>query len=299
MPMTTDQAKALRGLMERRQSADADPPELPPRTALTVAVTSGKGGVGKSNIALNLAIALAKANHSVCLLDANLGLGNLDLLCGLNGYWNLSHVLSGARTLQEVVLKGPCGIELIPGASGLCELADCHDVAQRDFLAQLEEMETRHEFLILDTGTGIHTVVRQFVASADVVLNISTPEPTSVANAYAALKALAAADIPRLEVIVNQAASAEQARLIFERIEQTCRIFLQSKIGNWGVIPHDEAVPHAVAWRKPFLLESPHAPASRAVREIASRIAAFAEQHRSQRRFFDRFRERISRSGSL
>src|SRR5690606_28127181 len=110
MPMTTDQAKALRGLMERRLVTD-DAPALPPRTALTVAVTSGKGGVGKSNIALNLAVALAKANHSVCLLDANLGLGNLDLLCGLNGYWNLSHVLSGARTLQEVVLQGPCGIQ--------------------------------------------------------------------------------------------------------------------------------------------------------------------------------------------
>src|SRR5262245_61998403 len=107
-----DQAQILRGMMERRtELAVVEPLPVRPQ-ARTVAVTSGKGGVGKSSVALNLAIALQKMGHSVCLFDANLGLGNIDLLCGLNGYWNLSHVVSGARTVSEIVLEGPCGIHV-------------------------------------------------------------------------------------------------------------------------------------------------------------------------------------------
>src|SRR5262245_37802904 len=107
-----DQAQILRGMMERRTELAAVEPHAPVPHARTIAVTSGKGGVGKSTVALNLAISLQKFGHSVCLLDANLGLGNIDLLCGLNGYWNLSHVVSGARTVSEIILDGPGGVHV-------------------------------------------------------------------------------------------------------------------------------------------------------------------------------------------
>src|SRR5579863_3134542 len=121
--MMSDQAQVLRGLMEHRDEAPWRQSSARQKTgvAKTVSITSGKGGVGKSNIALNVGIALAQAGHSVCLLDANLGLGNIDLLCGLNGYWNLSHVMNGVRTLDDICLEGPCGLRVIPGASGLSE----------------------------------------------------------------------------------------------------------------------------------------------------------------------------------
>lgn len=226
----SDQAKVLRGLMERRQIAAIGPLVSTPKTAQTIAVTSGKGGVGKSNIALNLAIALARRNASVCLLDANMGLGNIDLLCGLNGYWNLSHVINGARDLKDVILCGPAGVNVIPGASGLAEAADCPEAAQDELLRQLRELERTHDFLIVDTGTGIHRTVRQFVTPADVVLVVTTPEPTSIADAYATIKALSACEVDRIETLVNQADSHQQARAILGRLQQTSRMFLRRDV---------------------------------------------------------------------
>jgi flagellar biosynthesis protein FlhG len=165
-----DQATILRGIIETRQEARPEPSSAGPHRARTIAVTSGKGGVGKSNIALNMAIAMSRLGKSVCLLDACLGLGNLDLLCGLNGYWNLSHVVTGTRSLKDVVLDGPDGIHVIPGASGLIELADCPETLQRELLFQMEELERSHDILIVDTSTGIHRIVRQFATAADQIL---------------------------------------------------------------------------------------------------------------------------------
>ena len=285
-----DQARALRGLVE--QHADAAVPLVPagrPR-ACTIALTSGKGGVGKSVIALNLACALAHAQQKVVLLDANLGLGNLDLLCGLNGYWNLGHVISGARTLAEIVLDGPFGVKLLPGASGLQDVADCAPAAQRDVLSQLGELEATHDFLVIDTATGIHQSVRHFVAAADIVLVVTTPELTSIANAYATLKSLAAIpDIPEPEVLVNQSASPEQAREIMHRLQQTARTFVHTHVSGSGFIPHDTAVPDSVARRLPFLAAAPRAPVSRAIHQLARRMINTRETRLAAKSFFERY----------
>ena len=291
----SDQANALRGLMERRHSPPAVEPEPIVASKLhTIAVTSGKGGVGKSNIALNLAIALAGMDASVCLLDANLGLGNIDLLCGLNGYWNLSHVITGARALNDIVLKGPGHISVIPGASGLNDMADCPPSAQQDIFSQLEDLEQAHDFLIIDTGTGIHRSVRQFVTLADVVLIVSTPEPTSIADAYATIKSLCGADVGRMEALVNQADSPRQAQTVIERLQQTARLFLETKIESAGLIPRDHHVGNAVAKRTPLLIDSPHSPAARAIRQLARRLKTLAGVQPSRGAFFPRIRQRYA-----
>ena len=172
----SDRAQALRGLMQRLQSERSKATGIAPgRLACAIGVTSGKGGVGKTNIALNLAIALTRLEARTCLVDANLGLGNIDLLCGLNGYWNLSHVVSGARNVREIVLAGPEGVNLIPGASGLTDLADCPAAAQSDVIRQLTEFEEGHDFLVIDTGAGIHRTVCDFLRACDIVLVVTTP----------------------------------------------------------------------------------------------------------------------------
>lgn len=289
----SDQAKVLRGLMERRLVPEARVKPRQKRAIQTIAVTSGKGGVGKSNIALNLAIALARLDSSVCLLDANLGLGNIDLMCGLNGYWNLSHVVSGARTLKDIVLHGPERISVIPGASGLIDLADCPEAAQRDIIRQLEELEYQHDFLIIDTGTGIHRSVRQFIAPADIVLVMTTPEPTSIADAYATIKALSAGETGQLETLVNQVESAQQARAITARLQQTSKMFLHIDIESAGYIPHDLAVPRAVASRKPFMVVNPHSPAARAIQQLADRLKNRVEGEPGPGQFFTRLWGRL------
>jgi flagellar biosynthesis protein FlhG len=275
-----DQAQALRGLMQKLQSGRPDPELVAPvRRPCAIGVTSGKGGVGKTNIALNLAIALARLGARTCLVDANLGLGNIDLLCGLNGYWNLSHVISGARSVPEIVLAGPEGVNVIPGASGIAELGECPSTVQADVLRQLAEFEEEHNFLVMDTGAGLHHTTSQFLEACDIVLVLTTPEPTSIADAYALIKNVSARDIPRLEVLVNQSDSAPQAHLVTQRIQETARMFLHVEVSAGGFVPKDPSVATAVVRRKPFLIDSPQSSASSAVCQLAMRLKRVAEMH--------------------
>ncbi len=290
----TDQATALRGLMQNRHAAVDKPRGQEAGRAVTIAVTSGKGGVGKSNIALNLGIALAQQNASVCLIDANFGLGNIDLLCGLNGYWNLSHVVTGARQLKDVVISGPCGIDVVPGASGLAEIADCPEAVQLDIISQLQELEESHDFLIIDTGTGIHRPVRQFVAASDRNLIITTPEPTAIADAYATVKALSSGGVSRFEVVVNRAASAEQAREILGRLRQTAWMFLKCDVDSAGFIPDDPAVSESVARRSPFIIEAPNCPAAKHIQKLAKQLGRLKDVDIGQLGFFTKFWQRLT-----
>jgi flagellar biosynthesis protein FlhG len=262
--------------------------------ARTVAIAGAKGGVGKTNIALNLAIALAQTDARVCLLDANLGLGNIELLCGLNGYWNLSHVMIGARSLKDVVLEGPEGIRIIPGASGLSDLADCSEADRRDLLHQLAELELNHDYIVIDTGAGIHRAVRQLVAAADIALVVTTPEPTSIADAYAGIKALYGSHVSMMEAIINRAQSPQQARAIMEGLQNTVKLFLRTSIAAAGTIPEDNSVSVAVSRRRPFLLDSPHSPASVAIRQLARRLTSLAQTQPMRGEFFPRIGERHS-----
>ena len=272
-----DQANILRDLVEQQQrhhqtDQPSSPKEKRANHARTIAVTSGKGGVGKSSIALNLAISLALTNSKVCLLDASLGLGSIDLLCGLNGYWNLSHVIAGSRQIDEIILKGPAGVDVIPGVSGLAEMSNSPAAVQEELLAQLEELESKYDYMIIDTGTGIHQTVKRFVTSADNVYVVTTPEPTSITDAYAVIKTFMNYSTPRFEVIVNQAESLEQGERIIERLQATAQLFLRSHITSAAVIPFDVAVQQAVSLRSPVMVSHPDSTVSQAITSLASRI---------------------------
>lgn len=280
----SDQATILRGLVgDRRDAAAAT---VAPRTVVerrtrtpvdcrTLAVTSGKGGVGKSSLALNLAVALVKMGRKVCLLDANPGLGNIDLMCGLNGYWNLSHVVSGARTVEEIVLAGPGGIHVVPGGAGLEELTHAPADVQVDLLEQLVALEAAHDDLLIDTGTGLATGTRQFLTVAERVLVVTTPEPTAIADAYATIKSICGlTTTPELFVLVNMATDPAIARNVLHRIHETARSFLQREVREAGYVPLDAAVPRSIHERCPFAATQPHAPATRAIEQLARRLLA-------------------------
>lgn len=269
-----DQASTLRNLIQRHVVSEPALPEVGRQRARVVAFTSGKGGVGKSILALNVAVALAQENARVCVLDANFGLSNIDVLCGLNGYWNLSHVLTGAKSLSDVILKGPEGINVLSGVSGLTDLADASDRLQRELRQQLEVLESTYDFLIVDTGAGLQRAARQFAAVAETTFIVTTPEPTAIADAYSTLKAWHE-ELPVCpEVLVNRAESVSQARQILERIAQTVELFLHrdAPAGCW--VAEDACVPRAVSARQPFIGLAPDSPASQDVKQIAKRMLA-------------------------
>ncbi len=296
LPLTSrgDQANVLRGLMEKRQPGIIEKQKT--SGCRTIALCSGKGGVGKSVISLNLALALAQSGASVCLMDINLALGNIDLLCRLNGYWNLSHVVSGARSLKEIQLEGPLGINVVTGASGLTDLADCSEAVRKDVLGQMQELEATHDYLILDNGTGIHRSIRQFVTSADEVMIVTTPEPTAIADAYATIKSLSTIQSLQIQVLVNQCTSTTQADKVFQQLKKTTELFLHTGLNQAGQIPHDSQVVQSVYDRQPFVLSNPNCPAAEAVFRLADHLIDLkntTENKSRQESYFPRLWQRL------
>ncbi len=272
-----DQAAELRSLISQAKSAwsnsSAQPSGRSRKAARTIAVTSGKGGVGKSVISLNLAIALAGDGHRVCLLDADLGLGNLDLMCGLNGYWNLSHVLNNSRSLREIMLNGPAGISILPGASGLVDLADSPSGDRERLLNELNQLDEEFDFLILDCGSGVHRGTRQFAAGADTVLLVSTLEITSLADTYAALKVYHGSELSDIRLLFNRCDTREAQQAI-TNLKKTSRQFLNADVNVLGCVPEDELIRHSIATRRPAMVQDAQANACQAIHHLGRLLAA-------------------------
>ncbi|MEX0886476.1 MAG: MinD/ParA family protein [Phycisphaeraceae bacterium] len=288
--MTTDQATALRAMVEQAQprAAIADPapppkseirnPKSTPAGARTLAITSGKGGVGKTTLSVNLAAQLAAMGRRVVLLDADLGTANADVLCNITPTGHLAHVVAGRKSLHQVLTPAPGGFHLIPGASGLAQMAALNDSERDRLLDQLHLLEQAADLLIIDTGAGIGPNVLGFLVAVDEVIVVTTPEPTAITDAYALIKTLtrkraqAGQDPPAARILVNQAADEREARSVYERVAAVCRRFLGFTPRFAGYIPHDPVVPAAVRQRQLFVLEQPRSPAGVCMHRLAHRI---------------------------
>src|SRR3954466_7417567 len=260
MTMVIDQATQLRSLMrEQKRVTKVSSPEeeelVATRRASVIAITSGKGGVGKTNISVNLAIRLAEAGKSVVLLDADLGLANADVLCNIDLPFNLAHVIARKKELKEVMVKGPGGFKLIGGASGLARMADLSDDDRQRLVAALAELEFQADIILIDTGAGISPNVLSFTRAADHVLVVTTPEPTAITDAYAVVKVISRDGCERrLSLLVNQTRSPNEGRVVHERIAKVARQFLNVSLLDAGFVVADEAVQTAVRRRVPFVL---------------------------------------------
>ena len=244
------------------------------RLARAIAITSGKGGVGKTNLAVNLSIALAQQRR-VCLLDADLGMANVDVLCGLSPRSTLEDVLQHGRRIEEVMVLAPGGFRLVPGASGVASVANLGPDARRRLLAQLAALERHADILVIDTAAGIASNSIAFAAAAHTVLVAVTPEPTSITDAYGAVKTIASkVKAPRIRLIVNMANDREEGEEVFRRIDRVSRTFLDLPLELGGIIPFDSAVRACVRRREPVLLSEPDCPASKAIRAIARGVLA-------------------------
>jgi flagellar biosynthesis protein FlhG len=230
-----------------------------------ISVTSGKGGVGKTNVVANLALALTQSDKKVLILDADLGLGNMDVLLGLNHHFNIQHVLTGEKRLEEIIMEAPGGFQVLPAASGIQELTEL-DQSQRLFLLdELDILQDRFDVLLIDTGAGISANVMYFNFAAVEKVVVVTNEPTSLTDAYALIKVLTTKYQQKtFKILINQARNAAEADRIFRQLSQVVDNFLGSpSIDYLGWIPYDEHIPQAVRQQQAVLAVYPDAAASK------------------------------------
>jgi len=259
-----DQAQNLRNLVRSKG-----------RRAHVLAIASGKGGVGKTNTSVNLAIALAQAGQRVVLLDADLGLANVEVLLGINSLYNLQHVISGEKTLKEILVKGPGGIFVVPGSSGLSQLADLGPQARQRILDGFDEVQEGADFFLLDTMAGIGQNSSGFASAADEVLIVATPEPSSIVDAYAMIKTVVQIrpDIP-IQLVVNMALNEAQADAVLAKMRRVVDHYLNRPLDYAGFVPRDPHVANSVMQTSPFLLRYPQAPASQRITALARHLCA-------------------------
>lgn len=257
-----DQARKLRELAALRGESV--------QRARVLAVTSGKGGVGKTNLSVGLALTACSLGKRVVILDGDLGLANVDVILDVQSRYNLSHVLSGEASIEDALTTGPGGVKVLPGATGLTRMANLSTPEHQLLLRSLEGLEECADLMIVDTGAGISKRVIEFCLASDEVLVVTTPEPTAIADAYAMIKVLRQADSAvRLNLIVNMAMTPTEARQVAEKIINVSRRHLNLEVSFAGYVLSDPRVPHAVRRRTPFSLAYPGTQAASGIRDIA------------------------------
>jgi len=262
-----EQARKLRELIaEKRPPASL--------TARTVAITSGKGGVGKTQVATNLAIALAKFGKKVIVIDVDLGLANIDVLLGLKPAYTLEHVLKGEKQVKDVVVHDVYGVDVIPASSGVESMANLTDYQKERLLSGFGSLESDYDIVLVDTAAGLSANVLTFVLAANEILVVTTPEPTAFTDAYAMIKTVTRyrRNAP-LHLVVNMARSDEEAIGTVKNVRLVAKQFLNIDVRDFGSIPYDEIVPRASRRREPFVLAPVGDPAADAVRSLAARVS--------------------------
>jgi flagellar biosynthesis protein FlhG len=267
-----DQAERLRQLMGRLNAPVAlEKPISSVSQCRVIAVTSGKGGVGKSNVSVNFALAMAKQGKNVLLFDADMGLANVDVMLGVMPPFTLLNVLNGQKTLSEIIVEGPGGIRLIAsGSGGVQELADLSETQRNKFLEALMELQYQSDVILIDTGAGLHRNVLAFVLAAEEVVIVTTPEPTALMDAYGMIKILHREKRnPVINVLVNMASNEVEAAETGKKLVVLSKRFLNLEIEYLGFIPRDPGMIRAVREQKPILLSAPVSPAAVSLNRLA------------------------------
>lgn len=241
---------------------------------LVISVTSGKGGVGKTNLSVNLACCLAEAGKRVVLLDADLGLANVDVLLGLTPTRNLFHLFHEGAALNDILFDTPYGFRILPASSGVGEMLSLSTGQKLELLEAVDELEDQVDYLLVDTGAGIHDNVVYFNLAAQERIVVLTPEPTSLTDAYALIKVLKLRHgVEHFKVLVNMSPDARAAKDVFMRLHAASDHFLSGvSLDYMGFIPRDPAVRKAVVGQTPFCVAAPDSSAAKALRQTAATV---------------------------
>jgi flagellar biosynthesis protein FlhG len=239
----------------------------------TYVFTSGKGGVGKTNLAANTAIAMSRLGKRVAILDADLGLANVDVLLGVKPRYTLRHVIHGRKSIKEIAIEGPEGIALIAGGTGIRELANLTPDERRRCIESFSELDEEYDVVIVDTSAGISPNVLSFLTHADEIILVTTPEPTALTDAYALIKVVCMDEPePCIRLLINMAPDSASALCTAQKIQIVAGNFLNLKVEYLGHIPFDEEVPISVRMQVAVSVRSPVSPASKAISMLARKL---------------------------
>jgi flagellar biosynthesis protein FlhG len=268
-----DQAEKLRELMSGAPSR-VRPGGKAARATRIIAVSSGKGGVGKTNIAINLALAYAQLGKRVVVMDADLGLANVNVVLGVIPRYNLYHLIRKQKTLAEIVVDTAYGIQIIAGASGFSKIANLSEEERRTFIGELGALANA-DIIVIDCAAGVSSNVISFIAAADDAIIVTTPEPTAITDAYGIIKIIAT-EIDSLDLglklVVNRVHSVVEGRRVAERVITIAGQFLNLKVDYLGFVYEDPVVHAAVVRQKPFLVMDPRSKASACIRHLVARL---------------------------
>ena len=258
-----DQAKQLREKMMQKKSKKER------RQTRTIAVTSGKGGVGKSNFALNFALSLVEQNRKVLIFDVDLGFANVDVLLGRSPEESIATMVEKDLSIWDIIEEGPNGLLFISGGTGFNEMFKLDEANMKKFFDELSEIQGHVDYVILDTGAGLSDENLRFILASDDVILVTTPEPTSITDAYSIVKMVHVKDPNvHMKLIINQCTTEKEGKQTAENFNQVTQQFLGKDIETLGYIPSDSNIPVAVKKQVPFLLAFPNTYASQAMKKV-------------------------------
>ena len=280
MNVMINQASSLSDLV--RQSRVNDPEPRRRNQPAAIAITSGKGGVGKTNVVANLAVSLANLGKRVLILDADFGLANIDVLLGLAPKRNVRDFIFGESSLEDLVVDGPDGVRIIPASSGVEQLASLTAQQQLKLIHGLTRLSEEIDYLLIDTAAGISGNVINFLLAAGLVMVVTTPEPTAIVDAYLMVKILAHHESrKRVSILVNSVSGRDEALHVHHQIDQVSRQFLSRPLELFGFIEKDKNVGEAVKFQTPFVKLFPNSVASKRMNLLARKLHSYCEERRS------------------
>lgn len=273
-----DQAEMLRRIVDKQNSPASEVlagDESTGRKARVITVTSGKGGVGKTNVSVNLAIALSRMGHRVVILDVDFGLANIDLLFGIAPKYTLLDLIHDEKNIFEVLTDGPNNIKFLSGGSGVEELIRLDRKQLRKFVGNIALLDKLYDVILIDTGAGLSQNVMSFIMAADDIVLVTTPEPTAITDAYALVKMVSRRDRrKKIRILVNKAETVKEADEIAGKLTVVSEKFLSFKLIKLGYILYDDVVMKSVKQQKPFCISNPKSQAARNVFEVAEKLMA-------------------------
>jgi len=253
-----------------------------PSSINVVAVTSGKGGVGKTNVSVNLAVSLAAQGKSVVLFDADLGLANVDIALGLKPKYDIRHVISGERTLEEILMEGPNGIRVVPASSGVSSMTSLTSQQQAGLIRAFNELTFPVDALIVDTGAGIDLSVLTFTSACQEIIVVICDEPTSITDAYALIKVLnRECGVKRFQLLANMVDDDRQGRQLYDKVSRVADRFLDVHLGYLGAIPRDDYLRKAVQQQNAVVQAYPRSQSAQALTKLAKAIDSSSKPHQT------------------